>query len=61
MKQQIITKDIPTLTVGGGVMGVSSLADVATVAQQIGLILGALLVTATLVHRLIMIWRDIKK
>ncbi len=42
-------------------MGVSSLSDAATVAQQVGMILGALLVTATLVHRLIMIWRDIKK
>lgn len=61
MKQQIITKDIPTLAVGGGFMGVSSLSDAATVAQQVGMILGALLVTATLVHRLIMIWRDIKK
>lgn len=61
MKQQIITKDIPTLAVGGGFMGVSSFADVATAAQQIGMILGAALVAATLVHRLIMIWRDLKK
>ena len=61
MKQQIILKDVPTLAVGGGFMGVSSLSDAATVAQQVGLILGAILVAATLVHRLIMIWHDTKK
>lgn len=61
MKQQIITKDIPTITIGGGFMGISSLAEAATIAQQIGMILGAFLVAATLIHRLIMIWHDAKK
>lgn len=42
-------------------MGISSLAEAATVAQQIGMILGALLVAVTLIHRLIMIRRDMRK
>ena len=60
MKHQIITKDLPTVTVGGGVMGVSSLAEAATAAQQIGMIFGAVLVIVTLIHRLLMIWNDIR-
>ena len=54
-------KDIPSYTIGGGFMGISSLAEAATVAQQIGMILGALLVAVTLIHRLIMIRRDMRK
>lgn len=61
MKQQILTKDLPTVTVGGGFMGISSLAEAATAAQQIGMIFGALLVIVTFAHRLLMIWRDIHK
>jgi len=61
MKQDIITKDIPTLTVGGGFMGISSLSEAATIAEQIGMILGALLVAITLLHRLFIFWRDARK
>ena len=61
MIKQILTKDLPTITVGGGFMGISSLAEAATVSQQIGMIGGAVLVAVTLIHRLLMIWKDIRK
>lgn len=53
-----IRQDIVPLSVGGGFLGISTLNDVATVAEQIGIILGAVLVAVTLAHRVYIFWRD---
>ena len=62
MKEQIqkVADDLPAYVVG--FTGISmSLADISAIAQQIGVILGALVVLATLIHRLILIRKDLKK
>ena len=57
----VVVKDAPSYAVGGGGIGYFSLSDAATIAQQVGMILGAILVAATLLHRVIMIRRDTRK
>jgi hypothetical protein len=59
--QSILEKDGVPLTVGGGVFAFSSLADLATTAQQVGMILGAMLVFVTLLHRIYIFWKDTKR
>lgn len=62
MKEQAqkMVDDVPAYAVGVAGMGMS-LADISTMAQQIGIILGAFVVLATLVHRLLLIYKDMKK
>jgi 3-phosphoglycerate kinase len=59
--QQIAQKDAFPLMVGGGSVAAFSLADIATVAQQIGVIGGAVLVFVTLAHRVYIFWKDTRK
>ena len=62
MKEQIqkVADDIPAYAVG--FTGISmSLADISAIAQQVGVILGAIVVLLTLVHRIILIRKDLKK
>ena len=54
------TKDLPAYLVGFTGIGLS-LADISIIAQQLGVILGTILVLATLIHRLILIYKDLKK
>ena len=54
------TKDLPAYLVGFTGMSLS-LTDISTIAQQISVIIGAVLVLATLIHRLILIRKDLKK
>jgi hypothetical protein len=60
MKDNEIVKDIPSYVVGFTGIGLS-LADISTIAQQISIILGTALVLATLIHRIILIIKDLKK
>ena len=55
------TGDIKAYAVGFGSIFGFSLADVAQTAQQIGVIFGALVVFVTLLHRILLFWRDIVK
>lgn len=59
--QKIIQKDGLPLVIGGGSVLGFSLADVATVAQQLGVIGGAILVFITIAHRLFIFWKDMHK
>lgn len=49
---QLIDKDGVALTIGGGTVAYSWLNEVATVAEQIGMIAGCLLVVVTLIHKI---------
>lgn len=57
---QRIADDIPAYAVGFAGIGLS-LAEVTEIAQQIGIIFGTVLVIATLIHRVILIIKDLKK
>lgn len=58
---QVVQKDALPLTLGGGMIVFPSLSEVATKAEQIGMIVGCVLVIVTLSHR-VWLWRkDIKK
>ena len=46
---------------GAGLFGFASLADLATVAQQVGMILGCLVIFVKLLHDVIMLRKDFKK
>lgn len=56
----IIQKDAVPLAIGGGSILGFSLADVAEVSQQIGVILGMFVVAVTLLHRIYVFWKDVK-
>ena len=56
--QLALKQDVIPLSVGGGFLGFSSLADTADFFQQIGIILGTVLVAVTLAHRLYIFWKD---
>jgi len=59
--QSVFKQDIVPLSVGGGFLGFASLADMAEVFQQVGVILGTILVAVTLAHRIFMFWKDAHK
>lgn len=48
--QQIVDSDGSRIAVGTGVTAYSYLVDVASIFQQVGMILGPLLVLASLIH-----------
>lgn len=57
---QRLIEDVPAYVVG--FTGISlSLAEVTEIAQQFGIIFGTILVIATLIHRIILIIKDLKK
>ena len=58
-KQETIQSAVSYAT-GGGMVGVSTLVDVANVAQSLGLILGCLVIAVRLVHDAIGLYRKIK-
>lgn len=58
---EVVQKDAVPITLGGGMIVFPSLSEVATKAEQIGMILGVVLLLVTISHR-IWIWRrDIKE
>lgn len=59
--QQTVVQDLKAYTIGVGSMVGFSLADLSTVAQQIGVVFGALVVVVTFLHRFLLFWRDLKK
>lgn len=59
--QGLLEKDGIPLTIGGGSIVGFTLADVAETAQQIGVILGAVLVGVTLAHRIYVFYKDTQK
>lgn len=59
--QTIIKQDALPLSVGGATIFGMNLADLSTIFQQIGVILGTLLVAVTLLHRIYMFWKDVHK
>lgn len=61
IEQSAIKQDIVPLSVGSGFIAGSTLSDIATVAEQIGIVLGAFLVFVTLIHRIYIFWMDTHK
>lgn len=61
LSKQNIKQDAIPLSVGGGFLGFSTLAEAATFAEQIGMILGCALVAVTLLHRLYLFWKDSRR
>ena len=57
-QKQTILDSGSSYLVGGGVFALANLADLATLAQQIGMILGAALVVVKLVYDLMKLKRD---
>lgn len=53
-------KDIPAYGVSCGLIVLPNLADIATFAGQISMILGVLIGAVTLAHRLLLLCRDTK-
>ncbi len=52
--QDIVQKDVAPISLGGVMVVIPSMADITTLFQQLGVILGTVLVTVTLAHR---IWK----
>lgn len=61
VEQSALKQDILPLSVGGGFIAGSTLSDIATIAEQVGIILGACLVFVTLIHRIYIFWKDTHK
>lgn len=63
MKQdeQAILQDVKSYAIGFGSILGFSLADLSEMAQQLGVIFGSLVVFITLLHRILLFWRDVKK
>jgi hypothetical protein len=60
-QEQAIAQDIKAYAIGAGSILGFSLADISEVAQQIGVICGAILVFVTLMHRILLFYKDLKK
>ena len=60
-QEQDLAQDIKSYAIGfGSVLGFT-LADISEIAQQLGVIFGCMVVFCTLLHRILLFWRDLKK